>query len=83
MAGIKVFGPGYLEANLQGKSATAIKAYGKSTVEVSAKDHAVANVSLYQKSNGNVNNHDESLVLVLNNSNGEHLFQGNEQLILK
>ncbi|WP_300434041.1 hypothetical protein [Christiangramia sp.] len=83
VAGIKVFGTGYLEANLKGKSATAIKAYGRSSIEVVATDYAVANVSLYQKSNGHVTNEGESIVMVLNNSSGEHVFQGNEQLILK
>ena len=83
VAGIKVFGTGYLEANLTGRTATAIKVYGKGTVEVTAKDNAVANVSLYQKSNSKIKNFGDSIVMVLNNSKGHHEFIGNDQLILK
>jgi len=43
----------------------------------------VANVSLYQKSNSKIKNFGDSIVMVLNNSKGHHVFIGNDQLILK
>ncbi|HET8885588.1 MAG TPA: hypothetical protein VFM70_04455 [Salinimicrobium sp.] len=82
-AGIQVYGKGYLETKLMGKSASVIKIKGRSGAEVRATDHAVVNISTWDKSNLLIEAEKNSLVLVMNRSRGGLRATGNDQLIIK
>lgn len=81
-AGISVYGKGYLDARLMGRSASFIKLNGNSAAEVSVSGYAVANITSGGKSNLKVENHDNSLVMVVNRSKGWLEHTGTDKLII-